>query len=169
MEGCVQIGQITKDPKTGKTRIERDWYRQGWVVKDEEAFLLHPDQPCYVPELSDTVYTGDEIRRLCNHQEELARACFDLLDWQCPETFIEEQFRDLEWGWCPKCRKIVSLYGEEGGLSGVWRHPDRTGLVVLRQKGSGRAASFFVWKMAGNGPLWYPERRTAGEGGIRWN
>ena len=44
MEGCVQIGQITKDPKTGKTRIERDWYRQGWVVKDEEAFLLHPDQ-----------------------------------------------------------------------------------------------------------------------------
>lgn len=64
MDGYVQIGQITKDPKTGKTRIERDWYRQGWIVKDEEEFLLHPDQPCYVPELSDTVYTGADIRRM---------------------------------------------------------------------------------------------------------
>lgn len=39
--------------------IEREFYRQGNIFKDEEVYFdkEHPDKVCYIPELSDSLYT----------------------------------------------------------------------------------------------------------------
>lgn len=87
--------------------IERDYFRQGWIFKDEEAFLLYPDRVCYMPELSDSGYTRQDFLDMCNGQEKFARECFYAVDWQCPETWVDEQYRNLEWGVLPSVRKNI--------------------------------------------------------------
>ena len=47
MSKFLKIGSYT-------SKLMREYYRQGWIFKDEEAFLNRPDAVCYVPELSDT-------------------------------------------------------------------------------------------------------------------
>ena len=74
-------------------------------MKDEPAFLSQPDRVCYVPELSDTLYTRRDFLRICNEQPELAQICFDCVDWEHPETWVEEQFLFGEWAECPACGK----------------------------------------------------------------
>ncbi len=105
MSKYLKVGSYT--PK-----LKREYYRQGWICKDEEAFLFHPDRVCYVPELSDTPYTRKDFIKLCNGQDNFAADCFDAVDWQSPATFIEEQYRDNEWGWCPHCKRIYRMEGE---------------------------------------------------------
>ena len=102
--------QVGTYDKTGG--IDRKWYRQGFIVKDEEAFLHYPDQVCYVPELGDEVYTRQDFLNLCNGQEDFAEACFYGVDWQSPETWIDEQLREDEWGWCDSCKKFYRMDGE---------------------------------------------------------
>ena len=53
----IRVGEYI--PATAETaaQVDRDYYRQGWIFKDEEAFLHDQDQVCYVPELSDEAYT----------------------------------------------------------------------------------------------------------------
>lgn len=36
----------------------------------------HKDLPCYVPELSDTVYTAKDFLEMCHNQEDLANTLF---------------------------------------------------------------------------------------------
>ena len=120
----IQIGYYVPGRDDYEARIERDWCGQGWVVKDEKAFLLYPDQVCYVPELVDRAYTGYEIRELCNNQEEFAKQCFYDLDWQSPEVWIDEQYRNDEWGWCPHCKKIFQKYGESIPCPGCGKQKD---------------------------------------------
>lgn len=105
MSKFLKIGSYT-------SKLMREYYRQGWIFKDEEAFLNRPDAVCYVPELSDTPYTRKDFVELCNGQEDLAADCFEAVDWQCPETWVDEQYRDREWGWCPRCQKIYTMEGE---------------------------------------------------------
>ncbi len=52
-ETYLKVGGYTPETEDTEAVIDRDYYRQGWIFKDEEAFLHYPDKVCYVPELSD--------------------------------------------------------------------------------------------------------------------
>lgn len=108
----LKVGSYTPETEEQETVIDRAYYRQGWIFKDEEAFLHHPDRVCYVPELSDAAYTREDFMGLCNAQEEFAKECFYTVDWQHPETWVEEQYRFDEWGWCKRCGQIYDMSGE---------------------------------------------------------
>lgn len=78
--------------------------------KDEENFIKHPDEPCYVPEavFQDEKYItqNKQVAAVCivteeyetyrtlleksRYNEQLCRAMFDNLKWQCPETWLNE-------------------------------------------------------------------------------
>lgn len=90
----IQVGKYI--PATAETvaQVDRDYYRQGWIFKDEEAFLHDQDQVCYVPELSDEAYTRRDFLRICGDDEELAKICFYDVDWQTPETWMDEYERE---------------------------------------------------------------------------
>ena len=45
---------------------------------------------CYVPELDDTLYTKENILDICENNQRLADFVFDSIDWQSPETFLDE-------------------------------------------------------------------------------
>lgn len=110
----IKIGLYAAANGTITEKIERGGTFNGWVFKDENAFLHHPDDVCYIPELSDTTYTHNDILRMCNNQESLARECFYNIDWQHPETWIDEQFINEEWFECVCCGRWYSIsYAEE--------------------------------------------------------
>ena len=108
----LKIGSYTPETEDTEAVIDRGYYRQGWIVKDEEAFRIHPDRVCYVPELSDTAYTREDYMGLCNEQEKFAAECFYAVDWQHPETWIDEQYKYDEWGRCERCQQIYDMGGE---------------------------------------------------------
>ena len=99
----IQIGKYTPTQNGRDAIIQREFYGQGYIVKDEVAYIAHPDQVCYVPELSDKPYTHNDLLAICDNQESLARACFDCCDWQMPETWFEELFVVCGWVKCPAC------------------------------------------------------------------
>lgn len=107
----LKVGSYTPETEETEAIIDRDYYRQGWIFKDEEAYLHHPQQVCYVPELSDAAYTRQAFLDLCNGQVEFADECFYAVDWQHPETWVEEQYREDEWGWCDRCERIYDMSG----------------------------------------------------------
>ena len=108
----LKVGTYVPGTEEKEAVIQRDYYRQGWIFKDEAAFLFHADQVCYVPELSDEGYTRQDFMDLCNGQEDFAGECFRAVDWQCPETWVDEQYREDEWGYCPVCEMIYDMAGE---------------------------------------------------------
>lgn len=75
------------NPKTGA--IEIYIYKQGFIFKDEDAFLNRPDDVCYIAELSDETYTKNDILSICKGNEEIASEVFYNVDWQSPEMEIE--------------------------------------------------------------------------------
>jgi hypothetical protein len=99
----LKIGSFVKSDD-GTYEVKKDWYQQGWVFKDEEAYLQHPDEPCYVPEMTEysdkEVYTANDILAICNGQRKFANALFDSLDWQSPESLKDEWEVENEWNWC---------------------------------------------------------------------
>ena len=108
----LKVGTYVPETEENEAVIQREYYRQGWIFKDEAAFLFHTDQVCYVPELSDEGYTRQGFLDLCNGQEDFAAECFRAVDWQCPETWVDEQYREDEWGYCPVCEMIYDMAGE---------------------------------------------------------
>lgn len=108
----LKIGTYVPETEEKEAVIQRDYYRQGWIFKDGEAFLSHADQVCYVPELSDEGYTRQGFMDLCNGQGVFAEECFRAVDWQCPEMWVDEQYREDEWGYCPVCEMIYDMAGE---------------------------------------------------------
>ena len=109
--GYSVIGSYTEAAGDSPPVIEREYFGQGTIFKDEEAFCNHYDKPCYVPELSDTAYTKQDFINVCGGREDFAEICFDIVDWQHPETWVEEQFVNGEWDECPKCKYFYSRYG----------------------------------------------------------
>jgi len=105
----LQVGSYTIDPETQIPIIDREYYGQGYIVKDQDAFLNHPDKICYVAELSDETYTRADFLELCNQQEDFAYECFRAVDWQHPETWIEEALINDEWGECESCNKLYRV------------------------------------------------------------
>ena len=112
-ETYLKVGSYTPETEDTEAVIDRDYYRQGWIFKDEEAFFHHPDKVCYVPELSDEGYTRQNFLDMCNGQEEIAALLFDMVDWQNPETLLNEQYDTYELDFCPVCQKIYCMMGEQ--------------------------------------------------------
>lgn len=107
----VKVGEYIPATAEHEAVISREFYRQGFIVKDEDAFLHHPDKVCYVPENSGAAYTRNDFLSLCNGQEEFAQQLFDSVNWQHPETLFDDCFRENEWGWCDNCQKIYNMEG----------------------------------------------------------
>lgn len=108
------IGSYIPPDDAGKgEEIDRGYFRQGWVYKNPNAFYNEPDAVCYIPELSDTKYTRKDFLGMCSEQEDMAKELFDSVDWQHPETLIEDWMVNGEWDVCKKCEKIFDSYGVE--------------------------------------------------------
>ena len=110
-ESYLKIGSYTPETEDQEAVIDRGYYRQGWIFKDEEAFRLHPEQVCY--ELSDEGYTRQDFLAMCNGQEELAEFLFEMVDWQSPETLKSELLATYEIDFCPVCKKYYFMQGEQ--------------------------------------------------------
>jgi hypothetical protein len=104
------VGSYTPGTDEADEIIERGATEQGYVFKDEEAFLHHPDKVCYIPELHDSGYTRQSFVDLCNGREDFAAILFEYVDWQSPETLFEEWFMNGEWDECEKCGYYHSLH-----------------------------------------------------------
>lgn len=63
-------------------------YYKNWV-----AFELQ-EGICYVPELSDTMYTYKDFFLMCGGDEQLTKEVFELCEWQHPETVLDEMKND---------------------------------------------------------------------------
>ena len=90
-------------------RIEKAFWGQGYMFKSSEAYHNRPQAPCYVPELSDSVYTAEDFLHICNDQKEFADELFEEVDWQHPETLMEDWMRNEEWVVCEGCGKLVDF------------------------------------------------------------
>ena len=42
----LKIGTYVPETEENDAVIKREYYRQGWIFKDEKAFLSHADQVC---------------------------------------------------------------------------------------------------------------------------
>lgn len=95
--------------------ISRGGFGQGWVFKSWKNWYAADNQiPVYVPELSDTVYTRDKITSICKGQEDVAEIMFLALDWQHPETLLEDWFYNDELTECPSCGKLLETFLTDG-------------------------------------------------------
>jgi len=112
MKEYLIIGSYTEPTGDAPAIIDREYYGQGYIFKDEDAYLNYYDKPCYIPELSDAVYTKQDFINMCGGREDFAEICFDIVDWQHPETWVEEQFVNGEWDECPACQYYYSRYGK---------------------------------------------------------
>ncbi len=104
----LKVGSI--EEKYGEYSINRKYYRQDMIFKDEDACRNRKDEPCYAPELSYSVYTGNDILNIFNGQQEFADELFEGLDWQHPETLMEDWIRNNDWVVCDGCGELVD-YG----------------------------------------------------------
>ena len=107
-----RIGKCVVNEDGEIVELEKEYYRQGWIFKDESAFYHESPKPCYVPEEEEErFYTREDFLALCNGQEDIAEMIFDEVDWQHPETYFDEQFRCGELDLCGSCGKIFMSYG----------------------------------------------------------
>ena len=93
--------------------IEREYYGQGMIYKNWETYKDDPSAVCYIPELSDSKYTRDCFLTLCNGNEELAKELFLSVDWQHPETLLDEWYIHEEVTTCEKCGWMFNCYEEK--------------------------------------------------------
>ena len=104
---------IPEDEEKGRPEyIRRGASQSGWIYKNPEAFYSDPFAVCYIPELSDCTYTGMDFLKMSLVQPEIAEEMFLSVDWQHPETWLDEQFRQGELDVCEKCGKIYQSYDE---------------------------------------------------------
>jgi hypothetical protein len=107
----LKVGQYTPATDEAEAIIEREFYEQGYIFKDEEAYDSGLDIPCYIPELSDAIYTHQSFLDLMDSQESLARDLFERVGWQHPETLLEEDSASGEYDICPECDRMFACYG----------------------------------------------------------
>ncbi|TSC54110.1 MAG: Uncharacterized protein LiPW30_766 [Parcubacteria group bacterium LiPW_30] len=68
---------------------QKDFYRQGFVYKNFGNFQ-NQSGVCYVPELSETEYTYQDFLEMSGGNAEVAKDIFETVDWQHPETYLQE-------------------------------------------------------------------------------
>jgi hypothetical protein len=110
--GYLKVGNYTPETDSEPAIITREFYGQGYIFKDEEAFANSLNSVCYIPELSDTTYTHQSFLDIMDSQEELAYDLFDQIDWQHPETLFEEDCNNGEYDFCPVCGKLFICYNK---------------------------------------------------------
>lgn len=96
------IGECEADENGDIVKLE-----QGYIYKNPNAYHNDKAAVCYVPELSDLLYTGQDFLDICNGQLDIADQVFDSVDWQHPESYLDEQDEDElrkckcgKWYWC---------------------------------------------------------------------
>ena len=104
----LKVGSI--ECKDGEYIIDREFYGQGKIFKDEDAYRNRKNEPCYVPELSNSIYTGQDFLDMCYGQQEFADELFNGVAWQHPETLKEDWLTNNEGIEC-ECGTIVD-YGD---------------------------------------------------------
>ena len=67
------IGSYSPERGNEPEIIDRGYYRQGWIFKDEDAFQNRPDDVCYIPELSDEKYTRNDILKILARRGRIGR------------------------------------------------------------------------------------------------
>jgi len=106
----LKIGRYITAKDDTEEIIEREFYGQGDIFKDYEAYENSLDKVCYIPELSDAKYTRKDFLELCDNQESLAKDLFDRVDWQHPECLLEEDYVNGEYADCEKCGRMFACY-----------------------------------------------------------
>lgn len=95
----LKVGEKHVDPESTKWIYEKEWYRQGFVYKDEEAYLTSKDDVCYIAENDyredEQHYNRTDILRIANGDLKMANMIFYLLDWQHPETVYDELTKEI--------------------------------------------------------------------------
>lgn len=107
------VGRCKIDRQGNGVDLVREYYGQGMIFKDWDAYQNRANAPCYVPELSDTVYSRNDFLRICNGQEDLAEQLFEGCDWQHPESLFEDWEINGEWQTCKVCGQITDTGGGE--------------------------------------------------------
>ncbi len=114
----VKVGRYVAPDENGEGQvIYREFYGQGMIFKDEEAFSRGEtegscDDVCYIPELSDTLYSYNDFLEMCKGEKDIARWVFDCVDWQHPETYIDEMEAEGELDVCKQCGRMFLSYGK---------------------------------------------------------
>ena len=108
MKNYIIIGEILENGEIVKGLTD-----QGMVFKNPRAFYEKLNEVCYIPELSDTKYTYQDFLNMANGNENIARILFDTVDWQCPETLLDEYLREDELHICTKCNEMYKSYQVE--------------------------------------------------------
>ena len=90
--------------------VGRSWSGQRRVYKNPEAFYHAPSELCYVPEDLAGAYTANGFFELSLEQPEIAEEMFQSVEWEHPETWLDEQFRMGELAICPVCGHICQSY-----------------------------------------------------------
>lgn len=75
-------------------------------MKNKGAYYNGMQAICYVPENAESDkdhYSHSRLLALVHGDEKLCKQLFDTLDWQFPETLIDENLRDGLWGECEAC------------------------------------------------------------------
>lgn len=108
-----KVGECVVDREGLILTLRRQYYRQGWIFKDWEAFYYEPGKPCYVPELSETVYTREDFLNLCKGQKDMAEDVFEAVDWQHPDVYLDEQYQSGKLAVCGFCGNIFRSGGAD--------------------------------------------------------
>ena len=107
------IGELLTEDKDGKENIKvlKGVSEQGFVFKDPIAFSRKTGI-CYIPEYDDFIggYTYENFLEISEGNEEIAEFLFETVDWQHPETLLDECFSEGEIDHCPKCDKLYWSY-----------------------------------------------------------
>jgi len=106
MKKYYKIGKYKPRRRGKEAVIERGAIEQGWVYKDERAFYKRFRKVCYIPELDDEPYTREDFLLLCNGSVSMAEYIFYAVDWQSPESLIDEMIQQGEWEECERCTRF---------------------------------------------------------------
>ena len=113
------IGKINTDGT-----IEKEFHVQGFVYKDFDAYTQNQEAICYVPEFTneddtENVYTPQDFLYLAEElfttneyegdPQVLADMLFESVDWQCPETLLDEWDNMGEFDEYPESHGIEKL------------------------------------------------------------
>ena len=110
----LKVGELIKDNSGNIIGIDKALYGQGHIFKDEDAYKNRKDETCYVPELSDNQYSANDILGICGGRQDLADEMFAELDWQHPESLLEDWMVNDELVRCESCGYLID-YGDGTG------------------------------------------------------
>lgn len=63
---------------------------QGLIYKNSVAYFSKTKEVCYIPELFDKKYNYFDFLEIANGNEDIANYLFETVDWQCPESLMQE-------------------------------------------------------------------------------